>query len=50
MGKADPGFKRDKIMVIPLNNMNETLVSQKLINTTGSKDQWVQHRQICQTF
>ena len=37
MGKADPGFKRDKIMVIPLNNMNETLVSQKLINTTGIK-------------
>ena len=37
MGKADPGFKRDNVMVIPLNNMNETLVSQKLINTTGIK-------------
>lgn len=38
MAKADPGFKRDHVIVIPLNDMNEHLAAQKLSAVSGVKN------------
>lgn len=38
MAKADPGFKKDNVMVVPLNNMNELLAAQTLSAVSGVKN------------
>ena len=35
MSKADPGFKKDNVMVIPINGLNEHVVSQKIRGVSG---------------
>lgn len=37
MANADPGFKRDNVMVVPLNNLDEQLAAQKLNTVSGVK-------------
>ena len=35
LAAADPGFKRDNVLVVPLNNIDEKIASQKLMEIPG---------------
>lgn len=37
MAKTEPGFKRDHLIIVPLNDINEQIVTQKLSSVRGVK-------------
>lgn len=37
LSKLDPGFKRDQVLVVPINGLDENIVSQKISGVSGVK-------------
>ena len=37
MGEADPGFKRDNVLVLPLNGLDKDILAQKISSLSGVK-------------
>ena len=37
MAEADPGFQKDNVMVVPINGLDEEIVSQKVSLVSGVK-------------